>query len=89
MVSRNECLFIVDAVETLGAVKLYVDDWKIDVAYSTSQKALGARPGLAPITISANGMEKLNNRKKKIQIPHWDIKLLLNAWETYDESQYL
>lgn len=80
---------IVDAVETLGAVKLDVDDWKIDVAYSTSQKALGAHPGLAPITISAKGMEKLRNRKKNIQIPHWDISMLLHAWESFDESQYL
>lgn len=76
-------------METLGAVKVSVDHWRIDVAYGTSQKALGAHPGLAPITISPKGLDKLDNRKKNIQIPHWDISMLLDAWKNFDESQHL
>ena len=35
---KNNCLFLVDAVTSLGALKLLIDEWKIDLAYSCSQK---------------------------------------------------
>lgn len=50
------CLFMVDAVITLGCVPFYVDKWKIDVAYSGSQKVLNAPPGITPITFSTRAM---------------------------------
>lgn len=46
------CLFIVDSVITLGCAPFFVDDWKIDVAYTGSQKVLNAPPGISPITFS-------------------------------------
>ena len=46
------CLFMVDSVITLGCVPFYVDKWKIDVAYSGSQKILNAPPGITPITFN-------------------------------------
>lgn len=51
-----DCLLIVDAVITLGCTPLYVDKWKIDVAYSGSQKVLNAPPGITPITFSNRAM---------------------------------
>lgn len=50
------CLFMVDAVITMGCVPFYVDKWKIDVAYSGSQKVLNAPPGITPITFSSRAM---------------------------------
>jgi alanine-glyoxylate transaminase / serine-glyoxylate transaminase / serine-pyruvate transaminase len=50
------CLFIVDTVITLGCVPLYIDKWKIDVAYSGSQKCLNAPPGITPITFNSRAM---------------------------------
>jgi len=38
---------VVDAVATLGGVRLPVDELGIDVCYSGSQKCLSAPPGLA------------------------------------------
>lgn len=50
------CIFMVDAVITMGAVPFYVDRWKIDVAYSGSQKVLNAPPGITPITFGPRAM---------------------------------
>lgn len=50
------CIFMVDAVITMGCVPLYVDRWKIDVAYSGSQKVLNAPPGITPITFGSRAM---------------------------------
>jgi len=44
------CLLVVDAVASLGAVPFYMDKWKIDAMYTGSQKALGAPPGIAPVS---------------------------------------
>lgn len=86
---RYDCLLLVDAVDTLGAVKIQVDQWKIDVAYSTSQKALGTASGLVPLTLSSRALDKLKSRQKSIRIAHWDILSLVDAWNHYDESKYL
>ncbi len=77
---KNNCLFLVDAVTSLGAVKLLVDDWKIDLAYSCSQKGLSCPPGLSPFTMNNRSEEKLINRKSKV--PNWylDLSLLNKYW---------
>jgi aspartate aminotransferase-like enzyme len=43
---------VVDAISSLGAVPLEVDEWEIDVAVSGSQKALMTPPGLAMVSVS-------------------------------------
>ena len=77
---KNNCLFLVDAVTSLGAVKLLVDDWKIDLAYSCSQKGLSCPPGLSPFTMNIRAEEKLDKRKSKV--PNWylDLSLLNKYW---------
>src|SRR2546426_1970698 len=45
-------LFIVDSVSGAGATELEVDEWGIDVCVTASQKAWGAPPGVAMITMS-------------------------------------
>lgn len=51
-----DCLFMVDAVITMGCTPFYVDKWKIDVAYSGSQKVLNAPPGITPITFNSRAL---------------------------------
>ena len=51
-----DCLFIVDCVITLGCTPIYVDKFKIDVAYSGTQKVLNAPSGLTPITFSQRAL---------------------------------
>jgi len=77
---KNNCLFLVDAVTSLGAVELLIDEWEIDIAYSCSQKGLSCPPGLSPLTINKRAEDKLNSRKSKV--PNWylDLSLLNKYW---------
>jgi len=45
-------LFVVDVISSLGAVPYDGDGWHVDVAVGGSQKALGATPGLAFVSVS-------------------------------------
>jgi aspartate aminotransferase-like enzyme len=45
-------LYVVDVISSLGAVPYEGDAWNVDVAVGGSQKALGATPGLAFVSIS-------------------------------------
>jgi aspartate aminotransferase-like enzyme len=45
-------LFVVDVISSLGAVPYDGDAWGVDVAVGGSQKALGATPGIAFVSIS-------------------------------------
>ena len=77
---KNNCLFLVDAVTSLGALELLVDEWNIDLAYSCSQKGLSCPPGLSPFTMNNRAQDKLSSRKTKV--PNWylDLSLLNKYW---------
>lgn len=45
-------LLVVDVISSVGAVPYEGDAWKVDVAVGGSQKALGATPGLAFVSVS-------------------------------------
>ena len=52
IVRESGKLFIVDSISGAGAAELAVDDWGIDVLVTASQKAWGAPPGVAIVTMS-------------------------------------
>lgn len=74
------CLLLVDTVTSLGGVPLFVDAWKIDVAYSGSQKCLNCPPGIAPLTMNERAVTKLKNRKTKVANWYLDMTMLMNYW---------
>ncbi|OLC55224.1 MAG: hypothetical protein AUH85_09715 [Chloroflexi bacterium 13_1_40CM_4_68_4] len=51
IVRESGKLFLVDSVSGAGAVDLDIDGWGIDVCVTASQKAWGAPPGLAMVTV--------------------------------------
>jgi aspartate aminotransferase-like enzyme len=51
--AHGECLIIVDAVTSLGAVNVPIDDWGLDVVGSGSQKGYMIPPGLGFVAVSA------------------------------------
>ena len=53
----------VDAVSSLGAIELRMDEWQLDVVVTASQKALMTPPGLAFVAISERAWEWYNNAK--------------------------
>jgi len=77
---RQDTLFVVDAVTTLGGSEVKVDEWGIDVCYSSSQKGLSVPPGLSPITVSPKAMDVLHSRKTKVQSFYLDLSLLEKYW---------
>jgi alanine-glyoxylate transaminase/serine-glyoxylate transaminase/serine-pyruvate transaminase len=80
-----DALVIADAVTSLGATPVNVDESGIDVAYSCTQKGLSCPPGLAPFTASPRAMERLQARKSPLSEWYLDLKLLL---EYYDGHRY-
>jgi alanine-glyoxylate transaminase/serine-glyoxylate transaminase/serine-pyruvate transaminase len=77
---RHDCLLLLDTVTSLGAVPLYLDAWKVDLAYSCSQKGLSCPPGLGPFSMGPRAEAKLAARTDKV--PNWylDVSLLNKYW---------
>ena len=80
MLQGKDTLFLVDAVTSLGGMKVATDEWGADVLYSGSQKCLSCPPGLAPVSFSSRALETIAARKSKV--PNWylDISLLTQYW---------
>ena len=69
-------LTIVDAVTSLGGHELDLAGWGIDVAYSCSQKCIGAPSGMSPIAVSGPARARL----VKCRSFYLDLKLLEDYW---------
>jgi len=57
-----------------------VDDWEIDAIYSGTQKCLSCTPGLSPVSFSPRALEKIKNRKTKVQSWFMDLNLVMGYW---------
>ncbi len=76
---KGDALLVVDMVTSLGGIEVEVDDWKVDVAYSGTQKCLGVPPGLAPLTVADRA------RRRIVDVPSsWYLDL--NLLSRYVES---
>jgi aspartate aminotransferase-like enzyme len=77
-------LVFVDAVSAMGAAEIKVDEWGLDLVFSSSQKAFGVPPGLAMAAVS----EEIFERAKKIPERglYFDLleirEVLLEQWST-------
>ena len=77
---ETDTLLVVDAVATLGGVRLPVDELGIDACYAGSQKCLSAPPGLAPVTLSERAMRALAGRRTPVQSWYLDLELHARLW---------
>ncbi|MDG6778236.1 alanine--glyoxylate aminotransferase family protein [Thiomicrorhabdus sp. zzn3] len=77
---KYDCLTIVDAVTSLGGVELRVDDWGVDAIYSGTQKCLSCTPGLSPVSFNERALDKVRNRKTKVQSWFLDLNLVMGYW---------
>jgi alanine-glyoxylate transaminase/serine-glyoxylate transaminase/serine-pyruvate transaminase len=80
IVHRYGGLFLADCVTSLGGLPVQVDAWDIDIAYSGTQKCIGAPPGLAPLTVGPRAREALEKRTSKV--PNWylDLTTVAQYW---------
>jgi alanine-glyoxylate transaminase/serine-glyoxylate transaminase/serine-pyruvate transaminase len=67
---------IVDTVTSLGGHDVDLAGWGVDVAYSCTQKCIGAPSGLAPIAVSGPARERL----VKCRSFYLDLRLLEDYW---------
>ena len=77
---KHGALLVVDAVTSTGGIPVEVDAWGIDAIYTGTQKCLGGPPGLAPISFSPRAVEKLDQRKSKVQSWYLDMTLVRKYW---------
>ncbi|MFH1943519.1 MAG: alanine--glyoxylate aminotransferase family protein [bacterium] len=80
IVHDHGALFLVDAVTSLGGMKVDVDGWRIDACYSGSQKCLSCPPGLAPVTFSNTAMKTVESRRTKVQSWYLDLSMIRQYW---------
>ncbi len=74
-------LFMLDCVTSLGGAPLEIDRMGVDVAYSATQKCLGAPTGLAPFTAGERALEALGRRKNPPASWTLDLSLIAKYWE--------
>jgi len=78
---KGDALLLVDMVTSLGGIRVAVDEWSVDIAYSGTQKCLGVPPGLAPMTVSPRALDRLVERPSS-----WYLDLNLLARYVNDGS---
>jgi alanine-glyoxylate transaminase/serine-glyoxylate transaminase/serine-pyruvate transaminase len=77
----RDTLLFADCVTSLGGIPLAFSEWGIDFAYSCTQKALGAPPGMSPIAFSSRALARAREKKQKAPVPFsFDIELLQDYW---------
>jgi len=65
-IAQNFGIFtIVDAISTICADEFLMDEWGIDVAILSSQKALALAPGLSFVAMNTRAMARLKKAKPK------------------------
>ncbi|MEA2269873.1 MAG: alanine-glyoxylate transaminase / serine-glyoxylate transaminase / serine-pyruvate transaminase [Solirubrobacteraceae bacterium] len=75
----GDTLLFVDCVTSLGAHDVQFDEWGIDYAYSCTQKALAAPPGMSPLAISDRALERVAKRTNPVPFT-FDLDLLRKFW---------
>lgn len=72
-------ILVVDAVSALVVQKLQMDDWFVDIAITSSQKALAIPPGLGFMAISEKGLAAAE--KADLRLFYFDILEYVKDWK--------
>ncbi|MDI6844620.1 MAG: alanine--glyoxylate aminotransferase family protein [Candidatus Saccharicenans sp.] len=72
VVAATEAILVVDGISGLGATPCYMDEWKIDVLVTGSQKSFMIPPGLAYIAFSPKAWKMVES--SKLPKFYFDIK---------------
>ena len=77
---RHGALLVADCVTSLGGVRVEIDGWGVDAAYSGSQKCLGGPAGMSPVTLSPRARDAIRARKRPAHAWYLDLDLLERYW---------
>jgi alanine-glyoxylate transaminase / serine-glyoxylate transaminase / serine-pyruvate transaminase len=81
---ERDALVLVDGVCSIGAEEFHGDAWGVDVGFTASQKAIGAPPGLAMITVGPRARAARENRRTEFPGYFTDFKNWLPVMEGYE-----
>jgi alanine-glyoxylate transaminase/serine-glyoxylate transaminase/serine-pyruvate transaminase len=84
---RHGALVVVDGVCSVGGEALEFEPWGVDVAFTASQKALGAPPGLAVLLASPKAMATWRARTKPVASMYLDFAEWLPIHEAYEAEK--
>ncbi|MEJ2240904.1 MAG: alanine--glyoxylate aminotransferase family protein, partial [Candidatus Bathyarchaeota archaeon] len=74
-------LLFVDAVSSMGGTDIKVDQWGLDVCFSSSQKCFGVPPGLGIGSVSSEALKKSESAENKGW--YFDFKV----WEKHQKKK--
>jgi alanine-glyoxylate transaminase / serine-glyoxylate transaminase / serine-pyruvate transaminase len=83
--AKGDALLLMDCVTSLGGIEVAVDDWRVDIAYSGTQKCLGVAPGLSPFTMSDRAFER---RVARAQSWYLDLGMIAEYATTPNARKY-
>ena len=84
IVKESGRLVVVDAISSLGALELKMDEWGIDAVVTCSQKGLMNAPGLGFAALSDAGWAAYEN--SKLPKFYWDMKKYANGIAKISEN---
>ncbi len=84
LLSQKRIISIVDAVSSMGGEDIETDAWNIDILLGGSQKCFSAPVGLAPLCISRNALDIIENRKTPIIGYYSNLKV----WENWYKDKW-
>ncbi len=84
---KHGALVVVDGVCSVGGEALEMDAWGVDVAFTASQKALGAPPGLAVLLAGPKAMTAWRARTKPVASMYLDFGEWLPIHEAYEAER--
>lgn len=73
-------MLLLDCVTSMGGLRVSLDDWGVDAAYSGTQKCLGCPPGLSPVSFSARAQATLDARTQSVQSWYLDLSMIATYW---------
>ncbi|MEM6675573.1 MAG: alanine--glyoxylate aminotransferase family protein [Planctomycetota bacterium] len=73
-------LLLIDCVTSLAGHAVEIDAWRVDAAYSGTQKCLSCPPGLAPVTFSERAVERMRRREHPVASWYLDLSLIAGYW---------
>lgn len=81
---EREALVVVDGVCSIGGEEFHGDAWGVDVALTASQKAIGAPPGLAIVTVGERARATREHRRSPFPGYFTDFNNWLPVMESYE-----
>ena len=79
---QHPALMVVDAVSSLGAIRLEMDAWRLDAVLTSSQKALMLPPGLGFLALNEPAWRYAE--RAKLPRYYWDVR---QAKKSLDKGQ--